>query len=230
MSGVLIHALYLGGVFVAISQGLPAGVASLVVGLQPLLTAVGAGLFLGEAVKPKQWLGLALGLIGVVLVLSARLHLGTGLDVGAAQANLGSIFTQGGLPAAVVALLAITSGTLYQKRYCPKFDFRTGAVAQFLPSLILTGAATLLWETKAVVWSGHFIFALSWLVFVLSLGAVGLLNFLIRSGSAVNVASLFYMVPPCTAVVAWLLFDEVLSGMAMVGMGLVVWGVYWARR
>lgn len=226
VAGLLVHAVYLGGVFTGISQGLPAGVSSLVVGLQPLLTAVGAGWVLGETVRPKQWLGLVLGLVGVVLVLSSRLA-GAGLDL----QTLGHLVHLPGLPAALVALLGITAGTLYQKRYCPSFDFRTGAVAQFLPCLLVTGALAWATEDRAIDWSsGAFVFALGWLVLVLSLGAVGLLNILIRSGSAVNVASLFYMVPPCTAVVAWALFGEALSPVAMVGMAIAMAGVYLARK
>ncbi|MDZ7856700.1 DMT family transporter [Sphaerotilus sp.] len=226
VAGLLVHAVYLGGVFTGISQGLPAGVSSLVVGLQPLLTAVGAGWVLGEAVRPKQWLGLVLGLVGVVLVLSSRLA-GAGLDLH----TLGQIVHLPGLPAALIALLGITAGTLYQKRFCPRFDWRTGAVAQFLPCLLLTGALAWTTEDRAIDWSsGAFVFALSWLVLVLSLGAVGLLNFLIRSGTAVNVASLFYMVPPCTAVVAWALFGEALSPVAMGGMVIAMAGVYLARK
>ncbi|MEY2872632.1 MAG: hypothetical protein RLZZ373_3 [Pseudomonadota bacterium] len=226
VAGLLVHAVYLGGVFTGISQGLPAGVSSLVVGLQPLLTAVGAGWVLGETVRPKQWLGLVLGLVGVVLVLSSRLA-GAGLDLH----TLGQLVHLPGLPAVLVALLGITAGTLYQKRYCPSFDFRTGAVVQFVPCLLVTGALAWISEDRAIDWSsGAFVFALGWLVLVLSLGAVGLLNVLIRSGSAVNVASLFYMVPPCTAVVAWALFGEALSPVAMGGMAIAMTGVYLARK
>ncbi|MBP6279755.1 MAG: DMT family transporter, partial [Rhodocyclaceae bacterium] len=122
VSGVLVHAIYLGGVFVAISRGLPAGVSSVVVGIQPLLTAAVAGWLLGESVTRKQWLGLALGFLGVVLVV---------------QAKFGMEFGWSALLPAVLALLGITSGTIYQKRFCPHFDLRTGAVAQFLPTLLL---------------------------------------------------------------------------------------------
>lgn len=226
VAGLLVHATYLGGVFISIDRGLPAGVSSLVVGLQPLLTAVGAGWVLGETVRPRQWLGLAMGLAGVVLVLASRLA-GAGLDL----ATLGALASLPGLGAAAVALAGITAGTLYQKRFCPQFDLRTGAVAQFLPCLVVTGALALLTETRPIGWSsGHFQFALAWLVLVLSLGAIGLLNLLIRSGTAVNVASLFYMVPPCTAVIAWALFGETLGGTALVGMPLAMAGVWLARR
>jgi drug/metabolite transporter (DMT)-like permease len=215
VSGLLVHGLYLGGVFIAISLGLPAGVASLVVSVQPLLTAIGAGFLLGATVSVRQWIGLLLGLLGVALVVSDKL----GLEFGA-QA----------LVPALVALLAITAGTLYQKKFCPVFDWRTGAVAQFLPTAVLTGVAAALTENFQIQWTGELFFALGWLVLVLSLGAVSLLNWLIRHSNAVNVASLFYLVPPCTALFAWGLFGNTLSGMALVGMGITVWGVYLARR
>ncbi|MBK9624089.1 MAG: DMT family transporter [Rhodocyclaceae bacterium] len=215
VSGVLVHAIYLGGVFVAISRGLPAGVSSVVVGIQPLLTAAVAGWLLGESVTRKQWLGLALGFLGVVLVV---------------QAKFGTEFGWSALLPAVLALLGITSGTIYQKRFCPHFDLRTGAVAQFLPTLLLTAIAASMTESFAVSWTGEFIFALAWLILVLSLGAISLLNLLIRRGGAVNVASLFYLVPPTTALLAWWLFNETLTGLALLGMALAVGGVYLARK
>ena len=215
VAGLLVHAIYLGGVFVSISKGLPAGVASLVVGIQPLLTAVGAGWLLNETVLKRQWAGLVLGFVGVAMVVSGKLGSGFGLDA---------------LWPALAALAGITAGTLYQKRFCPSFDWRTGAVAQFLPTAVATGIVVGLTGSFRVEWAAEFIFDLGWLVLVLSLGAVSLLNMLIRRGSAVNLASLFYLVPPCTALIAWLLFDERLAGMALAGMALAVWGVYLARK
>ena len=215
ISGLLVHAIYLGGVFMSISKGLPAGVASLVVGIQPLLTAVGAGWLLNETVLKRQWFGLLLGFVGVALVVSGKIGSGFGLDA---------------LWPALAALAGITAGTLYQKRFCPSFDWRTGAIAQFLPTAIATGIVVAVSGNYRVDWVPDFIFALGWLVLVLSLGAVSLLNMLIRRGTAVNLASLFYLVPPSTALIAWLLFDERLAGMALVGMALAVWGVYLARK
>jgi drug/metabolite transporter (DMT)-like permease len=215
VAGLLVHAVYLGGVFVSISKGLPAGVASLVVGIQPLLTAVGAGWLLNETVLKRQWLGLVLGFVGVAMVVSGKLGSGFGLDA---------------LWPALAALAGITVGTLYQKRFCPSFDWRTGAIAQFLPTAVATGIVVAVSGNYRVDWVPDFIFALGWLVLVLSVGAISLLNMLIRRGSAVNLASLFYLVPPCTALIAWLLFDERLAGMALAGMALAVWGVYLARK
>jgi drug/metabolite transporter (DMT)-like permease len=218
VSGLLVHAVYLGGVFTAIRLGLPAGVTALVVGLQPVLTALGAGLFLRERVRAAQWAGLAMGLVGVVLVVAHKVA-GSG---GPAAATL--------LVPAVVALLGITAGTLYQKRFCPRFDLRTGSVIQFLPCLVVTALVAWRTETMAVHWTPAFTFALGWLVLVLSVGAVSLLNTLIRSGSAVNVASLFYLTPPTTALIAWAMFGETLTGLALAGMGLAVAGVWLARK
>lgn len=215
VSGILVHALYLGGVFVAIKHGLPAGVTALVVGMQPLLTAALAGWLLGEQVNRKQWLGLALGFIGVLLVVAGKFG----------DASLGNM-----LWPAVAALFGITAGTLYQKRYCPGFDLRSGSVIQFVPSALLTAAVVLLGEGYQVEWTGDFVFALAWLVLVLSIGAISLLNLLIRSGSAVNVASLFYLTPPTTALIAWAMFGERLSGQALCGMVLAVSGVYLVGR
>ncbi|HNJ76620.1 MAG: DMT family transporter [Rhodocyclaceae bacterium] len=216
VSGVLVHAFYLGGVFVAIQHGLPAGITALVVGMQPLLTAFGAGLFLHEKVTRRQWLGLALGLVGVFLVLAGKI---------ATDAPIGAM-----LVPAVVALLAITAGTLYQKKFCPSFDLRTGSVIQFLPTAAITAMAIALFGEFRIEWAPPFVFALGWLVLVLSLGAISLLNLLIRSGSAVNVASLFYLTPPTTAVIAWGLFGETLAGVALAGMALAVAGVWLARK
>lgn len=215
MAGLLIHAMYLGGVFVSIGQGLPAGVVSLLVGLQPLLTAIVAGVMVGERVRPRQWLGLVLGLVGSVLVLSVRLESGFGWV--------------GVLPA-LLALLGITFGTIYQKRFCPHFDWRSGAVIQFGAAWLATLPVVMLSGGLHIVWTDEFVFALSWLVLVLSVGAIGLLNHLIRSGSAVNVASLFYLVPPTTAVIAWLLFGEILTLVQLVGLAVAVMGVALVRR
>jgi drug/metabolite transporter (DMT)-like permease len=215
VSGLLVHALYLGGVFIAIGQGLPAGITALVVGLQPLLTATLASRLLGETVLPRQWLGLVLGFAGVGLVVSSK---------------LGSSFGAAALLPAFLALLGITLGTLYQKKFCPHFDWRTGAVAQFLPTALVTGAIVFVRDDFRIDWTGEFVFALGWLVLVLSVGAISLLNWLIRHGSAVNVASLFYLTPPTTALLAWGLFGETLAGSALAGMALAVWGVYLSRR
>jgi drug/metabolite transporter (DMT)-like permease len=219
VSGLLVHGVYLGGVFTAIRLGLPAGVTALVVGLQPVLTALGAGVFLGERVRPAQWAGLALGLAGVVMVVAHKVAAGAS---GHAVVAL--------LAPAAIALVGITAGTLYQKRFCARFDLRTGSLLQFLPCLAATALVAWRTETMVVHWTPSFVFALAWLALVLSVGAVSLLNVLIRRGSAVDVASLFYLTPPTTALIAWAMFGETLTGLALAGMVLAVCGVWLARK
>lgn len=220
VTGLLVQALYLGGVFMSIHRGLPAGISALVVGMQPLLTAALAGALLGERVSARQWAGLALGFSGVALVVGSKASV-DGVD-GDALVHM--------LIPALAALLGITAGTLYQKRFCPRFDLRTGSVMQFLPSLMVTLLVASQTETMIIEWTGDFVFALGWLVLVLSIGAISLLNLLIRSGSAVNVASLFYLTPPTTALIAWAMFDETLSALAIAGMIIAVSGVWLARK
>jgi drug/metabolite transporter (DMT)-like permease len=215
VSGLLVHALYLGGVFSAISKGFPAGLASLMVGLQPLLTAFIAGWLLKETIVARQWVGLVLGLVGIALVLSGRIQSGFSLE---------------GIELTILALVGITVGTLYQKKFCSGLDWRTGAVVQFIPAAIATLIIASFTESFRVEFAPSFVFALGWLVFVLSIGAISLLNYLIRHGTSVNVASLFYLVPASTVLIAWLLFGETLSMVAVVGMVLTIAGVYLARK
>jgi drug/metabolite transporter (DMT)-like permease len=216
VAGLLVHGVYLGGVFVGISLGVEAGVSALIVGLQPLLTAAFAGVFLGERVTPRQWAGLALGLLGVALVLARKLGQGPGDALG-------------GL-ACIAALFGITAGTLYQKRHCAGMDLRTGSVVQFTAAGLATAPLALLFEGMRVAWSGEFVFALLWLVCVLSIGAVSLLYVLIHRGAAAQVASLFFLVPPCTALIAWPLFGERLGPAALIGIALTAAGVALATR
>ncbi|MBB4642859.1 DMT family transporter [Rhizorhapis suberifaciens] len=211
VAGLLVHGIYLGGVFLGISMGIGAGVSALIVGLQPLLTAALAGVLLGERVTPRQWLGLALGLFGVTLVLAGK--------VGQAPGSLlGSI-------ACVAALIGITVGTLYQKRFCAGMDLRTGSVIQFVAAGLATAPLAFWLEDMHVRWDAEFVFALLWLVLVLSLGAVSLLYVLIRRGAASKVVSLFFLVPPSTALIAWPLFGETLGLSALAGMAITAIGV-----
>ena len=216
VAGLLVHGVYLGGVFVGISLGVEAAVSALIVSVQPLLVAAFAGLVLGERVVLRQWLGLALGLLGVVLILARKLGLGPGDAFGAL--------------ACLAALLGMTAGTLYQKRYCAGMDLRTGNVVQYAAAGLATGLPALLFEDHRIVWSGEFVFALMWLVLVLSLGAISLLYVLIRRGTAARVSGLFFLVPPCTALIAWPLFGERLGSLALIGMALTATGVALASR
>ncbi len=201
-AGLLLHAGYLAGVFVAIDQGVPAGIVALIAGLQPLLTSAVAFPLLGEKVGGRQWLGLFLGLIGVVLVVGDKL------------APTGA----GGIGFAFFALLSFTAGTLYQKRYCGNMDLGTGSFIQFTTSMVALAVLAPLFESLHVEWNGEFVFALAWLVLVLSLGAISLLLLLIRAGEAFRVASLLYLVPPVTALIAFAAFGEKLGGLSLVGM------------
>ncbi len=212
VTGLLVHGLYLGGVFVSIGNGLSAGVISLVVSLQPVLTSTVANRWFGEQVRPRQWLGLVLGLIGVYLILRNKATTGDATPLA--------------WIASVVALFGITVGTLYQKRFGGKFDWRPAMCIQYAASAVLfmTGAA--LFETRAVHWTPSFVFALAWLVIVLSFGGVGLLYFLIRRSAATRVVSLFYLTPPLTALMAWALFGEKLAALALAGMAVCVAGVF----
>jgi drug/metabolite transporter (DMT)-like permease len=216
IAGLLVHGVYLGGVFLGISLGVEAGISALIVSLQPLLVAAFAGLLLGERVSVRQWAGLALGFIGVSLILFHKL-------------GRGFSDALGGL-ACVVALLGITTGTLYQKRFGAGMDLRTGTAIQFAAAGLATAPLALIFEQARVVWSGEFVFSLVWLVLVLSLGAVSLLYVLIRRGAAASVSSLFFLVPPCTALIAWPLFGERLGPAALLGMALTLGGVILAAR
>lgn len=211
VAGVLLHGGYLGGVFTAIHAGMSAGLAALVVGLQPVLTAVAAASLLRERVTARQWLGLGLGLCGVALVVAHRTTFG-GLN-----AFSGSMI--------LVALASITLGTVYQKRFCAAFDLRAGSVIQFVAAGVALAPFAFAFEHQPVRWTGEFVFALAWLVLVLSIGAISLLTLLIRRGAATKVASLFYLVPPFTAVIAFLMFDERLGALGIAGLALAVIGV-----
>jgi drug/metabolite transporter (DMT)-like permease len=212
VTGVLMHALYLGGVYISIANGLPAALSALVVGLQPLLTSTVANRLLGERVVPRQWVGLVLGLSGVYLVVQDKATVG-------AATPLAWI-------AAVVGLVAITIGTVYQKRFGSGIDWRPAMFIQYAAAGILFALGAAAFETRTVRWTPEFLFALAWLVFVLSFGAVWLLYFLIRRAAATRVVSLFYLTPPVTALMAWSLFGERLAPLALVGMAVCVAGVF----
>jgi drug/metabolite transporter (DMT)-like permease len=211
VAGVGVHGLYLGGVFISIDHGLPAGLAALIVALQPILTSTLANRWLGERVVLHQWVGLALGLVGVWLVVQER---------AAGDATLT------GWIAIFIALIAITLGTLYQKHFAGGVDWRIGLLVQYTASGALFVLAAFLFETRVVEWTLQFVLALGWLVFGLSLGAIWLFYFMIRRSAAMRVTSLFYLTPPVTALMAWLLFDERLAPLALVGMAVCVAGVF----
>ncbi|MFT6767404.1 MAG: drug/metabolite transporter (DMT)-like permease [Burkholderiaceae bacterium] len=214
VTGIFMHAGYLGGVWAAVKAGMGAGLSALIVGLQPVLT----GIFLsytGSKVSPKQWLGLALGLVGLLLVVSNKL-----LVVGEV-----TWFT---LSLAVMALLSITTGTLYQKRFVKPCDVRAASSVQLLAAFAVT--APLAWlEQAPMVWVHDLVIAMLWSVLALTLGASSLLYMLIQRGAATAVTSLIYLVPPCAAVLAWLMFDEALTAVTVLGMAVTVLGVAMVR-
>jgi len=216
VAGVLIHAGYLSGVFVAIHRGMPAGIVAVIVGIQPLLTAFISARMLGERLASRQWFGLVLGFAGVVLVVFNKVGL-----AGASAAGVGF---------SVLALLSITLGTVYQKRYCAELDIWSGSVIQFIAAALVLAPFALAFENMAIVWSGSFVFALTWLILVLSLGAISLLHLLIRRGAATRVSALFYLVPPMTALLAFMVFGERLGPLAIIGMALAAAGVAIAIR
>ena len=210
----LVHGLYLGGVFVSLDGGMPAGTSAMLVGLQPLLTVLLARLWLAEAVLPRQWLGLALGLVGVWLVVRHKVVFGGDWT---------------GLVPSAIALFGISVGTLYQKRYCTHVDLRSGAVIQFTACALLYLPLALALDHRPVQWTPAFVFALSWSVLVLSVGAISLLYWLLRHGAAGSVARLFFLVPAVTAVIAWIAFGETLDALALVGMAAIAIGVAISR-
>jgi len=211
---LLVHVLYLGGVFVAIDGGMAAGTIAMLVGLQPILTVVLAWTWLGETVTLRQWLGLGCGLAGVYFVVRHKVDFGGSLQ---------------GLVPAAIALVGISIGTLYQKRHCAHVDLRSGAAIQFAVCAVIFIPLAAFAETRPVVWTPSFVFALGWSVVVLSVGAISLLYWLLRHGAAANVARLFYLVPPVTAFQAYLLFGETLDALAFAGMVLIALGVVLAR-
>ncbi|MCW8886262.1 MAG: DMT family transporter [Motiliproteus sp.] len=215
VTGLLIHGLYLGGVFYAINGEMPAGLVSLIVGLQPLITAVAAVAFLREGVSIRQWLGLMLGLAGVALVLLEKLG-------GIAEVPAFPLWT---LIWCVISLLAISIGTVYQKRFGQGVDLIPGTFIQYCSASLFFAIGAFAFETREVSWQIEFLLAMGWLILGLSIGAILLLMRLIKLGAASQVASLFYLVPPVTALEAYLLFDERLGAVAMAGGLLTVLGV-----
>ena len=212
VTGLLMHVGYLGGVWMAVKLGLGAGMASLIVGLQPVLTALWLTAMAGSGAKVRwlQWLGLALGLAGLVLVVWHKLHLG--------QAAPNNVML------AALALASITVGTLYQKRWVAPCDVRTASAVQLLAALAVTAPLALL-ETYPFDWHPELLGALVWSVLVLTLGGSSLLYVLIQRGAATAVTSLMYLVPPCTAVLAWWLFDELLTPLSLLGLACTAAGV-----
>jgi len=211
--GALVHGLYLYGGFASIQEGLTPTTIAVVVGMQPVITAVLIGPILGEAVNIRQWGGFFLGTVGVVLVIVA---------------NFASIGFGSGAPAVFLSLLCVLSisvGTLYQKRFCASVDLRSGTMIQLIMAALMMWGISSWLETGHVEWTGTFVFALMWSVLVLSVGAYTLLWWLVRRKAATNVVSLFFLMPPVTAVFDWLLFEQKVSLITLMGIAIAVAGI-----
>ena len=218
VTGVLMHAGYLGGVWIAVKAGMGSGLAALIVGLQPVLTALWVSLLASRQsdgaaaqVTKRQWAGLVLGLGGLLLVVARKF--GAGQEVTALT-----------LTATVVALLSITVGTLYQKHFVKPTDVRTANAVQLAAALLVTLPLTL-FEKESIQWTPHFVGAMAWAVLALTLGGSSLLYLLIQRGAATAVTSLLYLVPPTTALMAWVLFDELITASTVIGTALTALGV-----
>lgn len=212
--GFLVHACYLGGVFAAIKWQMPAGITAIIVGLQPLLTALIGWQWLGERLRSLQWIGLVLGLLGVIAILLSGQNSDT------------LIIRPEAIVAALLALVGISLGTLYQKRFGGQVDLLTGSIWQYLATAVVMGILAFFFEERHVVWSPTLLLALGWLVFGLSISAILLLMFMIREGEAARVASYFYLVPPVTTLEAWILFGEQLNWTQVAAIMVTVCGVY----
>jgi len=212
--GLTTQALYLICGWAAVKHGMGAGTMSLIAGLQPLLTAVWLH-GQGERLQGRQWGGLLLGLLGLLLVVGHKLGQG---ELGALNLSLGAL-----------ALLAISFGTLYQKRFVKPADARAAMFIQLLAATLLSAPLALL-ETEALVWHRDLLIALAWSVLVLTLGGSSLLYLMLQKGAATRVSSLMYLVPPCAALLAWLLFGEPVGSVVWLGMGLSALGVFWVLR
>ena len=218
LTGALIHGGYLGLVFWSIWKGMPAGVSALIVGLQPLMTAILAGVMLSERITARHWSGLVIGVLGVGLVVWPKFTLDA---AGITPVTVG---------ANVLAMLSITLGSIYQKRFMTNVDMRTGNAWQFTGAAMVTGAVALATESYQITWNGPVIFAMVWLIFVLSIGAISMLYIMIRHGEISRVTTLFYLVPGVTAVIAWLMFDEQLLPVQTAGMVVCAAAVMLATR
>ena len=213
--GLTLHGAYLGGCFFAVSRGMPAGVAALIVSLQPVLVSLFAAKYLKEPLSARAILGLILGLIGLFVVVLPRVNM--------SGTNAISIVA---IAASVIGLLGGTSGTILQKKYGEAIPTLAGTSIQYAATAVVLLVIALIFEEPDIEWTGNFIGALAWLIFALSFGAILLLFFLLRSGSAASVSSLYYLVPAATAIEAYFIFDEQISPISMLGTLITVFGVW----
>ena len=214
-SGVLFHGVYLGGVFYSISIGMPTGIAALIVTLQPILTNALAEKFLGEKVSFKQWLGIALGFLGAALVL--------GFDIGASLPVIGVI-------ASFIALLAITTSTLWQKKISNNLPLSVSNMYQAIGGCLFHLIIIFIFTEPYINFTPTFMIAMSHQIFLVSFGAFSILMFLIKNNSASKTVSIFFLIPPTTAIMAWLFLNEVLNNLDLIGFAVATLGVYIATR
>jgi len=214
--GLLIQAMQFSGLYTGINFGVSAGVSALIVGTMPIFVALGASVFLSERIKPHQWIGLLIGLAGVVLVVSEKFSFGEA--------------TVGGYIAILFALFGITLGTLYQKKFCTSMDLRTGGFIQLSVAATFAFVAAHTLEDLYFQVTPTFLFATSWMSLVNSIGAISVLYVMIRRGEASKVASLFYLIPGMTALMAFVILGETLQPLAMIGFAVTACGVYLNNR
>jgi len=210
VTGVLMHAGYLGGVWAAVKVGMGAGLTALIVGLQPVITAIWLSAR-GGYVTRRQWQGLALGFVGLAMVVSRKLE--GGIEV-----------TPWSLTMITMALVSITTGTLYQKRFVQPCDVRSANAVQLMAAYVVTLPLALM-ETEPALWNAEMTWAMVWAVLVLTLGGSSLFYILIQRGAAASVTSLLYLVPPTTAVMAWVLFNEPITLVTLAGIVVTAAGV-----
>lgn len=221
VSGIFLHGLYLGAVWWAIGQGVPAAISGIIAGLQPLMTAVVAPALIGENLSGQQKIGLTLGFLGIALAVIPKV---LAIDTGMTPIHLFPVIIN------ILGMAAVTYGTIYQKRHLQSGDIRSTAALQYVGALIVTVPAAFLLEDMRVIWSVQLFAALAWAVLGLSMGAIALLLYLIRRGQVSKAASLIYLVPPLAALQAWLLFDEALTLPMIIGTVIAVAGVYLTNR
>ena len=214
-SGVLFHGIYLGGVFYSVSIGMPTGIAALIVTLQPILTNALAGKFLGEEVSFKQWIGVMLGFLGAALVL--------GFDIGTSLPVIGVI-------ASFIALLAITTSTLWQKKISTNLPLSVSNMYQAIGGFFFHIIIIIIFTEPYINFNSTFLIAMSHQIFLVSFGAFTILMFLIKNNSASKTVSIFFLIPPTTAIIAWLFLNEVLTNLDLIGFTVATLGVYIATR
>lgn len=220
-SGVLLHGIYLAGVWWAVRHGLPAGISGLIAALQPILTALFAPAILGERISLLRWGGIGLGFLGIAMVLWPKL---AGVEPVALWGVLIPILIN------IIAMVSVTAGSFYQKLFIGAGDLRTVTALQYIGALLFTLPLALASEPMRITWNLTMILVLAWSVIALSLGAIGLMLMMIRKGAVSRIAALIYLIPPVVAVEAWLLFDETLAAVQIAGMGVTVLGVLLASR